>query len=575
MNFPALSFRSLRLACLLFALLVPAGVFSSCSAPLVPPARLSAEVRREVSDAELIERMRADWALMGNPKLTAEEHLAAQKRYDANLLNFLRRMRYDGMQAVEKGIDYEPQGFTFRNLIRDRKLKLRDVYEDVVPAVDVRTRSLKEHYAVPGVGVPLVGIIPAEKVDTVDKLDNFFPIRTRGTVSTLTAIMSFPKEKGALPVLRLIPRHHVESVQIGGMKYSLAGDFSAPLEVYWDLTRVRDDRMLGLLKPQELRDTTGLSSVEAYNPGRIPVILTHGLMSSASTFDNLVNRLLSDPEIRQNFQFWYFSYPTGVSWTVTAAAYRKALHDVRQAVDPRHENRNWDNMVVAGHSMGGLITHYSQCVQPWLMLKDNPVLPKSEGRFLEARYVDEPLPDPTLEKFRDDYFFRPVKAGMVIYMATPHRGAPLARYRIVTALTKLIHLPETIVDEAVNLVTLQEDSVLLNPDELTEWFTSVGQLSPDGYAIRGLQPLKVRGVPTHSIIGNRGEDDEPLACTSDGVVPYWSSHIGWGTETVVPSSHSVQDIPETAEDFGRVLKEYLKKHPRQKHHGRYEFGGKM
>ena len=29
------------------------------------------------------------------------------------------------------------------------------------------------------------------------------------------------------------------------------------LEVYWNLTRVKDDRILGLLRPQELRETTG------------------------------------------------------------------------------------------------------------------------------------------------------------------------------------------------------------------------------------------------------------------------------------------------------------------------------
>ncbi len=503
---------------------------------------------------------------MGNPRLTPEEHVAAADRYNANLLNLVRRIRYDGITAAKKGRAYVPTLFSFHRILAEKDIRLRDVYEDIVPAVDVRTRSLQERYAVPGVGVPLVGIIPAKNVERVGKLDTFFNIRTRGTANTLTALMEFPK--GQKPVLRLIPRHRHETVDVGSLRYQLAGDFSAALEVYWNLTRVREDRMLGLLQPQQLRDTSGLSCIEAYHPGRIPVILTHGLMSSAGTFDNLVNRLLSDPDIRNNYQFWYFNYPTGVAWTITAAEYRKALADVRRAVDPGLRNKNWDNMVVVGHSMGGLITHYSQCTEPWRMLEDNPVLPRSDGHFLNARYVDEPIPVPAYDALRKDYFFRPVKAGMVVYLATPHRGAPMARYRIVTALTKLVRLPEAIVNEAFNLATLQQDSVLFNPESMTAWFTSVNQLAPDSYSISGLQTLAVQDVPTHSIIGNDDGDCTPLARSSDGVVPYWSSHITWGTETVVPSSHSVQDAPETAEDMARVLKEHLKRHPREKRQAR-------
>ncbi len=537
-------------------LLLPA-MLSGCATPLVPKPRLSVEQRQELGDAELLARLRADWFAMGNPRLSTEEYLAAEARYNMNLLNFVRRVRYDAMLAIRRGEEYEPTLFRFFRVDRAKGMHLRDVFDDVVPAIDVRTQSLEEHYAVPGVGVPLVGIIPAKKLRTAGKFDTLFNIRTRGTVSTLTALMEFPKERGALPVLRLIPRHRQETVDIGRMRYQLAGDFSAPLELYWDLTRVRDGRMLGLLRPQELRNVSGLSCIEAYHPGRIPVILTHGLMSSAGTFDNLVNRLLSDPEIRRHYQFWYFNYPTGVAWTISAAEYRRELAEVRRAVDPELRNKNWDNMVVVGHSMGGLITHYSQCVEPWLMLKDNPVLPRSEGKYLTERYVDEAIPVPAFDALRKDYFFRPVQAGMVVYMATPHQGAPIARYRIVAGLMRLVRLPETILQEAFNLATLQEDSVFFNPKNFTLWFTSVSQLSPDSYSIRGLQSLAVRDVPTHSIIGNEDWASTPLEKTSDGVVPYWSSHITWGTETVVPASHSVQSAPEAAEDLARVLREHL------------------
>lgn len=154
------------------------------------------------------------------------------------------------------------------------------------------------------------------------------------------------------------------------------------------------------------------------------------------------------------------------------------------------------------------------------------------------------------------YFFEPVKASRVIYLATPHRGAPMASYGIVQFFIKLIHLPETVMSEAVKLLTLNEDIFILKPEALTEWFTSVNQLAANSSSIQGLSKLKVRDVPTHSIIGDRGRGDTPKS--SDGIVPYWSSHLPWGTEAIVPTGHSVQDIPETAELVRDILLEHLK-----------------
>lgn len=531
---------------------------TGCSAPLVPEPREPRISRKEVPNEQVIAQLHADWLLLRQRSMGEEARAEVMARYNENLLLLLRRYRVDVLDGLKKGdASYQLPGIEIVREANNPSMLLREVYDDMVPAVDVRTQSLEEHYVLSGLGVPLVGIIPAAKVQKVRESDKLFNIQSRGTVRTLTAILEFPEGKAA-PRLRFIPRHQQEYVKVGRMVYPLAGDFSAAIELYWNLTRVKEGRFLGLLRPQQLRDVTGLSCIEGYSPDKIPVILTHGLMSTAGTFDNLVNRLVSDAEIRRHYQFWYFNYPTGVTWTVSAAAYRRALQEVRRRVDPQHRNKNWDKMVVAGHSMGGLITHYSQCEQPWLMLQGTPSSLKANPfkPYLSERYVDTPIPVPQYDRLRQDYFFRPVKAGMVIYMATPHRGAPLAHYRLVSSLMKLVRLPESLVNEVVNIVTLQQDSVLLNPQQVTEWFTSVGQLSPESYSIRGLQGLHVRNVPTHSIIGDRGKNNTPRS--SDGVVPYWSSHIGWGTETIVPADHSVQDVPETADDLKAVLKEYLK-----------------
>lgn len=525
-----------------------------CSAPLVPAPRLPKETRAELSDASVLQALRDDWQLLHQLRMPAGERAQVIERYNRNLLTLLRRVRVDALEALRK---QEPYHLPFCEWKHDKMpphLWLTDVYQDMLPAADVRTRDLEEHYTVPGLGVPLVGIIPAQNMGKLVGRQSYH-FQSRGTVSTLTAVMEFPK--GRKPLLRLISRQDTESTRIGRLEYQLAGDFSAPLEIYWNLTRVKDGRLLGLLRPQELRDVSGLTCIEDYDPEKIPVILCHGLMSSAGTFENLVNRLLSDSEIRQKYQFWYFNYPTGVSWVISAAHYRQSLALARATLDPKRRNANWDRMVVAGHSMGGLITHYSQCVEPWKLLEASRIDMTRWGSYLDKKYVTQPFPQPVLEPMRSQYFFEPVQAGMVIYMATPHRGAPLARYRLVTMLMQLIKLPQNIIKEAIDIATLQQNTVLFHPDNLTAWFTSISQLSPDSYSIRGLAPLQVRGVLTHSIIGDRGCRNSPYS--SDGVVPYWSSHISWGSQTIVPASHSVQKDPQTAEDLKEVLKKYARR----------------
>jgi transposase InsO family protein len=61
------------------------------------------------------------------------------------------------------------------------------------------------------------------------------------------------------------------------------------------------------------------------------------------------------------------------------------------------------------------------------------------------------------------------------------------------------------------------------------------------------------GIPYHSIMGDRGRGDTPNS--SDGVVPYWSSHLqGARSELVVPSDHGAQYNPQAIAEVSRILK---------------------
>ena len=87
---------------------------------------------------------------------------------------------------------------------------------------------------------------------------------------------------------------------------------------------------------------------------------------------------------------------------------------------------------------------------------------------------------------------------------------------------------------------------------------SVDSLSPRSRFLNAMNTIPMtRGVPYHTIIGDRGRGDSPNS--SDGVVPYWSSHMEAAqSEDIVPSNHSAHQNPQAIEDVLRALKSHAK-----------------
>ena len=67
------------------------------------------------------------------------------------------------------------------------------------------------------------------------------------------------------------------------------------------------------------------------------------------------NDLLSDPRIRDNFEFWFFTYDTGNPIVYSAARLRQALRAAVQRFDPDGKDPAMHQMVLMGHSQGGLL----------------------------------------------------------------------------------------------------------------------------------------------------------------------------------------------------------------------------
>ena len=86
---------------------------------------------------------------------------------------------------------------------------------------------------------------------------------------------------------------------------------------------------------------------------------------------------------------------------------------------------------------------------------------------------------------------------------------------------------------------------------------SISSLAPTDKSNIALTSMPLpRNITFHSIIGDRGKGDTPAS--SDGIVPYWSSHVApVASELIVPSNHGVPDSPEAAGELKRILKLHL------------------
>lgn len=512
-------------------------------------------------DAAAIREAHAAWLILSSPN-RSREWPEARKKYNACIRELASHLK----EAKRKGGMNEEKRLSLPFVI-EKSPYARDsnpwFYEAIFMSDEVDpTFRLRESVTVEGMGIPLAGLAPRG-----GSRPHANVLKDNGNVHTLTAILDFDRMVDGKPTLRTIPRLMNEHIFIGKNKVRqpLAANFSVPIALFWKLSDADGTELLGAFRPKKAINTMGLYFSEPYDPRKIPVVFTHGLMSGPATFANLTNRLLVDPVIRENYQFWFFGYPSGLAWTIPASRQRQALKELMQEYNPRGTSREMNNIVMVGHSMGGLITRFNNSTKPWTLMKGVFELsPETfEGMTLENwKKGMAPLhyDEQTLERLQNNFIFSPPQGvTRIVYMATPHRGSTFADNWIGRLGQRLIDLPSDMLEEVTRIATLSRGMFLLNPLQLKDELTSIRQLSPNSSLVKYMSELRGSpNVPVHSIIGDRGRNDTPNS--SDGVVKYHSSHLDWSaSEKIVPSGHSVQDDPAFAVELRRILREHLVK----------------
>jgi hypothetical protein len=350
---------------------------------------------------------------------------------------------------------------------------------------DYPLQGLTERHARPGLGVPLVIVSrPGGGVTT----DRFVPA---GTPFAATAVLRPLNSdgSGSTAVLELHDPVSAATVSWGGRAVPLAGDPTAP----FGLRRLTAERspLLWFLEPGQDGQRASLFFIEPYQPGKIPVVFVHGLLSDPATWVDLVNDLRAVPAIAARYQFWGFRYPTGNSFLRSAAELRAALSAAVCSCDPSQTDPALRQMVIVGHSMGGLLAKLQ------VAHSGNDLWNSIASIPLDAVYT---TPD-TRHALREALYFSPHPCVQrVVFIATPHGGSSFATRLAGRVGSMLVRLPQDRV--AAHRQLICDNPGVFDRSVQKGLPTSIDMLEPANPLLQAVRCLQVSpAVRMHSIIG--------------------------------------------------------------------------
>ncbi len=389
-----------------------------------------------------------------------------------------------------------------------------------------------------GIGAPLVAVTK-EDIDAT-KIDPF----AQGK-HIYYGVTGLADVHGRDCTLRYEDPLSVETTTVASQQMPLAANFTAPIALALAELKPRKKELGGLFKPDNFATGPRLARLQPYDPKKIPILCIHGLGDSHATWAPLIETLRADPVVRANYQIWFYSYASGYPYPYSAALLRHRMDEIT-ARYPDHKT-----FVVIGHSMGGMISRVlltDSGMTLWNAVYDKP--PEEMAFSDETRKV---MTDSLIFKHRDDI-------SRVIFMSPSHRGANMATSLFGRLGSKLIGGPKNILKGDVSALSLAKPTS--TNAQLKKMPNSIDFLNPDNRFVKTLDTLPVAtGIPYHTVIGDRGKGGnlnhtEPVS--SDGIVPYWSSHLdGAQSELIIPSGHWSNQHPQGIAEVQRILHLHL------------------
>ena len=436
-------------------------------------------------------------------------------------------------------VSIEPRGFNWH----------ADDFESFQFVSDYNLKGLLNHHRQSGLGVPLIAIrrTGVQRPET----EQYY---AKGFSFPVTAFLRLEPQKTTdgqprlTATIELYDPMEIQQVRVADRAVPIESDISTPLAYFLDNPAMHQVETFGLLRPERFRKVAGLYMVQPYQPGKIPVLMVHGLWSSPMTWMEALNDLRSDPVLRENYQFWFYLYPTAEPFWKSAADLREDLAEVRQTFGSRDPNNQLNDMVVIGHSMGGLISRlitYDSQDNYWAAVSNTPLTQVSAS-------------DEVKRNLQRIYYFEGDSAvRRVVTIASPHQGSEYANSFTKWLAKRLIAIPKFTLQTTQELLTL-------NPKAFRHHgplggSTSIDSLSPDSPILQVMHNTsRPQGVTYHNVVGVK-YNDRPLEQNTDGVVAFGSAHReDVVSEIVVQADHSmVHRHPRTILELRRILREHL------------------
>ncbi len=194
------------------------------------------------------------------------------------------------------------------------------------------------------------------------------------------------------------------------------------------------------------------------------------------------------PQVTERFQFWDFRYPTATSFLDSAAALREQLQQAVATVDPLGTDPALRQMVLVGHSMGGLLAKLQ------VTSSGSAIWSRVANRPLETIVADEG----TKARLRRDVFFEPSPlVRRVVFVGTPHGGSSLAS-NCVGRLTSWYIEPSP---EATSIhqMLIQSNPNTFSPDLKDGFPNSVALLEPNSPLLAALRQMPVNPQVRHAL----------------------------------------------------------------------------
>jgi len=413
----------------------------------------------------------------------------------------------------------------------------------IVPADDLQVRGFEIRIRDFGLGAPFVGV--GENKDPSTPETRYLPARLSVSGTAFLRIEDRPEawSDGSLTAtLELYSDNEVPSVDLDGRKVPLESDLTASLAYSLETSRAWDFELSGFMG-EVANYKTGMFMLRPYVPGKIPVVLVHGTASSPARWAPMFNGLLADPVVRSRCQFWFFTYSTGNPVAYSGDLLRESLRDIVHTLDPQGLDPALKQIVVMGHSQGGLLTRMTATTTGNVIWDAMTKVPLADFDLdPEARALIE----------RTLFWQRVPDVTRVIFLATPHRGAFLTTGWIGSFAASLVSIPKQLGGTISDFVTRNKEKF---PPELRDKIpTAVDNMKPDNPFLKALGSIPIDpAVRRHSIIAIEEDVQPPEG--DDGVVQYTSAHLDDAdSEFVVRSGHSCQANPLVIREVRRILR---------------------